>query len=171
MDLKIVKEEKSALPRKEIECDLVYENVTPSRLQLVQSIANKTKAKEALVIVKKIDTTYGDKTAKVTAYIYDNEDAMSKIEYKKVIEKNTPKAPEQPADSNNQEAEEKTEKPKAEEKVEEAKPEEKKEEPKTEELKEQSQSEDKKEQSEPSKENSVPTADAPAAENKKEGEQ
>lgn len=94
MDLKIVKEEKSALPRKEIKCELVYEQVTPSRSQIVQSIASKTKAKDTLIIVKNIYTTYGDKKAKINAYIYDNEDAMNAIEYKKMVEKNKPKAPE-----------------------------------------------------------------------------
>lgn len=98
MELKITKEEKSALPRKEIECVVTYEGVTPSRAQLVQSISSKTKAKNTLIIVKNIYTTYGDKTAKINAYIYDNEEAMNAIEYAKMVEKNKPKAPEPKAE-------------------------------------------------------------------------
>ncbi|MCF7865964.1 hypothetical protein K9L67_02135 [Candidatus Woesearchaeota archaeon] len=89
MELKIINETKSALPRKEIICTLAYDVTTPSRQQLIQSISTKQKAKSELVVVKKINPNYGEKTAEVTAYIYDNEDALKAIEFPKVLEKNT----------------------------------------------------------------------------------
>ena len=122
MELKIIKEEKSALPRKEITCTITYEETTPSRQQLLQSITAKQKTKPELTIVKKIKTDYGEKTATVTAYIYDNEETLKAIEYPKVIEKNTLKKEEK-----KEEAEESSDAPKEENKEAEAPAEEKKE--------------------------------------------
>ncbi|MCF7871456.1 hypothetical protein K9L97_00295 [Candidatus Woesearchaeota archaeon] len=91
MELKQIQETKSALPRKELKYELKYNETTPSRKQLQQSISTKQKSKPELTIIKKIMPTYGEKTAEVTALIYENEEAMKAIEYPKVIEKNIPK--------------------------------------------------------------------------------
>ena len=91
MDIKIIKEEKSVMQRKELTLEVTFEKSTPKRLDLKKEIAKKTKTKEDLLIIKKILTNYGERTAKVLAYAYKDEETLKKIEYPKVIEKNTPK--------------------------------------------------------------------------------
>ena len=91
MDIKIIKEEKSVMPRKELTLEVTFEKSTPKRLDLKKEIATKTKNKEDLLIIKKIITDYGKRKSKVTAYVYNDEETLKKIEYPKVIEKNFPK--------------------------------------------------------------------------------
>jgi len=144
MEFKIKKEEKSALPRKEVIVDLIYEGTTPSRAEIKQKILAKIKSKPELTIVKTIKPAYGENRAVVTVYVYDNVDAMNSIEYAGVVTKSVPpkkeeKADEKPAEEKPTEAPapEKKEEPKKEEpKKEETTPAEKKEEPKSEEKKE-----------------------------------
>jgi small subunit ribosomal protein S24e len=92
MDIKIINEKQAIIPRKEITLEVTFEKSTPKRLDLKKEIAKKTKNKEELLILKKIITNYGKRTAKITAYVYKDEETLKKIEYSKVIEKNTPKA-------------------------------------------------------------------------------
>lgn len=91
MDIKILSEEKAVLPRKEISLEVKFEGSTPKRLDLKKEVAKKTKSKEDLLIVKKIFTDYGANVAKVLVYVYDDEDSLKRIEYAKVLEKNSPK--------------------------------------------------------------------------------
>ncbi|PIN81425.1 hypothetical protein COV13_01240 [Candidatus Woesearchaeota archaeon CG10_big_fil_rev_8_21_14_0_10_32_9] len=88
MDVKIISQNKVTLPRQELLVEVSYEEITPSRAQLKQSIATKAKAKEGLVIVKSIKNHYGSRTALVSTYVYDTEDAMKAIEFPKVLNKN-----------------------------------------------------------------------------------
>lgn len=139
MDLKILKEEKSALPRKELEAVLKFDQETPSRQSIKDEVAKKVKADEKLVIIKKIQTYFGVNEAKITAVVYDNEEAMKSLEFKKMIEKHNkpePKKEEKPAE----------EAPKAETPVEEKKEEAPKEEKPAEEKKEEALTEEKKEE-------------------------
>ncbi len=91
MDIKIIQEKQSVVPRKEIMLEVNFEKSTPKRLDLKKEIAKKTNQKEDLIIIKKILTDYGTRCAKVTAYVYKDEDVLKKIEYPKVVEKNFPK--------------------------------------------------------------------------------
>src|SRR6056297_3025581 len=91
MDINIIQEKQSVIPRKEITLEVKFEKSTPKRLDLKKEIAKKTKGKEDLIIIKKILTDYGKRCAKVTAYEYKDEDTLKKIEYPKVVEKNFPK--------------------------------------------------------------------------------
>jgi len=91
MDINIINEKQSIVPRKEIILEVKFEKSTPKRLDLKKEIAKKTKNKEELLIIKKIITDYGRRTAKVTAYAYKDEETLKKIEYPKIIEKNFPK--------------------------------------------------------------------------------
>ncbi|MCC7574320.1 hypothetical protein KO361_01910 [Candidatus Woesearchaeota archaeon] len=115
MDIKIINEKQAIIPRKEITLEVTFEKSTPKRLDLKKEIAKKTKNKEELLILKKILTDYGKRTAKITAYAYKDEETLKKIEYSKVIEKNTPKA------EKKEETEEKQESPKPEEESEDKK--------------------------------------------------
>ena len=144
MEFKIKKEEKSALPRKEVIADLIYEGTTPSRAEIKQKISAKIKSKPELTIVKTIKPAYGENRAVVTVYVYDNVDAMNSIEYAGVVTKSIPpkkeekKAEEKPAEAPAPEKKEeaKKEEPKKEETAPAEKKEEPKEEPKAEEKKE-----------------------------------
>lgn len=94
MDIEILSKNKSALPRLEISAKVKFDATTPSRLELKKAIAKKTGGNDALAIVKTIYTNYGEKEAIVTTYVYDNEEAMNKIEYTEAIKKNSPKTEE-----------------------------------------------------------------------------
>jgi small subunit ribosomal protein S24e len=93
MDVKDIKSNKILLPRKEVTVFVAFEGATPSRKQLKKSVADKVKAKEELIIIRHIYTKYGSKEAEVIAYVYDDENAVKSLEYAKMIQKNSDKAP------------------------------------------------------------------------------
>ncbi|MFC1801600.1 30S ribosomal protein S24e [Nanoarchaeota archaeon] len=121
------------LHRKEVEGLLTYEGATPSNVQVQKEVAAQLKVDEKLVVVRHIYNQYGENTADVLAYAYDNEDSMKRIEFikeeaKPAEEKKAEAAPaaEAPKEAPKPEAPPAEEKP-AEEKKEEAPAEEKKE--------------------------------------------
>ena len=91
MDIKIIQEKQATVPRQEIKLEVAFEKSTPKRLDLKREISKKIKQKEELIIIKKIITDYGKRSAQVTAYAYRDEETLKKIEYPKVVEKNFPK--------------------------------------------------------------------------------
>ena len=91
MELKIMEQKNSALSRKDITAEVTFENTTPSRQQLKQSIATKAKAKPELLIVKNVYNDYGQRKAIVHAHLYEDEESMKAIEYPKMLEKNAVK--------------------------------------------------------------------------------
>ncbi len=128
------KEEQKLLSRLNVKGRLKFEgSATPSNDQVRELIA-KTVGKDAkLIVVKNIYTKYGDASADVVAYVYDNEKKLKELE--KVNKKSKEKkeaAPEAKPEAHKKEAkpEEKKEEPKEEKPAEE-----KKEEPKEEEKK------------------------------------
>ena len=149
MDLEIQKQrETPLLSRTRVSAMVTFEDETPSRAKLQQSIADKLKKNPKLVIIRHIYQRYGKKQAKVIAHVYDKEENIVQLEGKSLVEKHNkkeepkkeeapaPKAEEKPATEAKAE-EPKAEEPKAEAKVEEPKAEEAKaEEPKAEEAKE-----------------------------------
>jgi ribosomal protein S24E len=92
MDMKIIKQEKSALPRHDVHAFVAFEETTPSRHSIRQSLAKKMKADEKLVIIRHIYNNYGTNESVIYAYIYDNEEALNAIEYAKMIAKNNKQA-------------------------------------------------------------------------------
>jgi ribosomal protein S24E len=94
MDSKNLESNKTLLPRKEVTVEITFENATPNRKQLRQMVAEKAKSKPELTIVRHVYTTYGSKEARIVAYVYENEEAMNSLEYKKMIDKNSDKKPE-----------------------------------------------------------------------------
>lgn len=135
MELKVLSQEKSVLPRKEISAVVEFEKITPARKNIKKELAKQIKGKEDLLIIKKVYGEYGERKAKITAYLYDTNEALESIEYAKVIEKNktSEEKPKEEAKGETPAKEEvKTEEKPAEEKKPEAKP---AEEPKSEEKK------------------------------------
>ncbi|MFC1728237.1 30S ribosomal protein S24e [Nanoarchaeota archaeon] len=112
------KNEQPLLSRTEVDIEITYEGITPSRADIKKQIASQLNTDEKLVVVRKIDAQYGEKNAEVLAYSYKNEEDMKRIETENALNKGMPKE---------KKAEGAEAKP-AEEKKEEAKPEEKKEE-------------------------------------------
>ena len=65
---------------------------TPSRTQLQDAIAKKSKVDAAQVVIKKIDAGFGSTSATVTAHIYDSKDDVEKLEPAFMVKKHQPKA-------------------------------------------------------------------------------
>ena len=81
MELNIQKkEDKPLLQAQDIYAELTFENATPSRKDLAQLIADKTKSKPEQVMVRKIQGVFGDKRATVTATVYKDATLLQKVE-------------------------------------------------------------------------------------------
>lgn len=125
------KKENILLSRIEVEADLSFEKgATPSTEDVKKELSKALEVEADLIAIKKIDGSFGNTQAKISAYQYLSKDDLKNIEPKEK-KKEEKKAEEAPA--------EKKESPKAEDKPaekakeapkEEAKPEEKKEEKK-----------------------------------------
>lgn len=123
----ISEEHNKLLNRKELVIEISFTAQTPSNIEMQKQIAENKKVDEKLVIVKQIQGIYGDKRAKVIAYIYDDIKSLTQIEPKpkeKKEKKEKPAKPEKPAEAPKQPPAE--EKPKEEPKPEEKPAEEKK---------------------------------------------
>ena len=94
MELNIVKEvDMPLLSRKRISLEFTSDKETPSRKSLITKIAEKTKAKPELVIVKHIYTKYGSRNSKAIVHVYNNKKDMENIEEKYLVKKNSLEEP------------------------------------------------------------------------------
>ena len=85
MELKILKEnEQPLLSRIEIQSQIVFDSVTPTRQEVRKKISETIKKEEPLVLISKIEGAYGRKTAKVTAHVYETKEQMEKIASKTI---------------------------------------------------------------------------------------
>lgn len=92
MDIQVTKErEMPLLSRKRYTMELGFKGATPSRKQIRDAIALKTKADAGLVVVKHIYNRFGSEKAKVIANVYTSKDDMEKYEVKKLLEKHAEK--------------------------------------------------------------------------------
>ncbi len=131
MSLNMISEfDNKLLGRKDLKCEVAFTGPTPSKTDIIKMIAARVSAGEDLVVIKAINTDYGEQKATVKAFAYNSMDDLKKLE--KVEEK---KEEEKPAEETKEAAapvEEKKEEAKPEEKpakeTKEAAPEEKKEE-------------------------------------------
>lgn len=114
MNTEIIKKDKSALPRQEVQAVVTFESTTPSRQELIKDLSAKLKTKADLIIVKTIYTSYGNKEAVVVAYVYDDENSMKSIEYPKMVEKNTLKKNEPKTEEKAEDGSQTAEKPEGE---------------------------------------------------------
>ncbi|MBD3310369.1 hypothetical protein GF351_04065 [Candidatus Woesearchaeota archaeon] len=81
------KKENPLLLRKELKGELEYSAATPSNEQVARQIADSEKADQKLVKIKQIKNIYGQRKAKVSAYIYGSEEAMKSAEERKKKQK------------------------------------------------------------------------------------
>ncbi len=90
MEVNKLNENKTSLPRKEVEFEVTYDEKTPSRIELKEKFVQKLKSKPELTIVRKINNNYGNKYTRVDVRVYDDEKSLKAMENKELIEKNQP---------------------------------------------------------------------------------
>ena len=84
MNLEITeKNELPLLSRTEVSGKLAFENKTPSNDEVKKEIASKMKSDEALVVMKRILTHYGEQTGEFEAYVYKDQKSLERVEPKK----------------------------------------------------------------------------------------
>lgn len=115
MDLTITKKtENPLLSRQEVEAKITFEGATPKRTQVQAALAKSLKAKENMVIIQTIQTSFGHSQASIIAHTYSDEKAMKANERANLLEKHSGHGPEPVVEA-------KEEAPVAEEKKEEVK--------------------------------------------------
>lgn len=96
LNIKVINEnQRKLLERKELEIEAVYEGPTPKKKDLLKEISSLTKAKENLIILKRVNQLYGATKAKILVYIYSSEEALKKIEPKEKKPKEKKEQPKQ----------------------------------------------------------------------------
>lgn len=113
------KKEEPLLSRVSVKASVVFETATPSNEEVAKQIASALKKDVKLVVVKKIQTHYGERTADIDAFVYDSEQALKQAEPQ-------PKKKEKPGEKAEKKEETKPAEAPKEEKKEEAPKEEKK---------------------------------------------
>ena len=83
MDLKITeKKDEPLLSRIKLTAEINFETATPSYEEVKKKLASALNNDEKLIVIKNIYTKFGIKKADLFAYIYNNKEAMEKIEPK-----------------------------------------------------------------------------------------
>lgn len=142
VELKITeKKEEPLLSRVKLTGEVIFEATTPSYDKVKKKISSSLNCDEKLIVIKNIYAKFGIKKADFLAYIYNNEDAIKRIEPKpKEKKKAQEEKPTEKAEHPKEEKEpQKEEKKKPKETKEEKKPEDKPKEKKKEEKKEEKQ--------------------------------
>jgi ribosomal protein S24E len=86
MDINITnKKEEKLMKRTFFEAKLVFNGKTPSRIDIKKDLCHKLESKDALTVISKIVNDYGSERAKITGYVYDDENTMKNLENKYVM--------------------------------------------------------------------------------------
>ncbi len=111
MELEITtKEEKPLLKQTEVVATIRFTGATPSKREVVAALAAALKAKQELVIVRAIETRYGEQSARVHAFRYQDRESLELVERPSMVKKNTfeaAKAAEEDSEAGSKEAPEK----------------------------------------------------------------
>ena len=84
MKLEVLKEKsKKLLSSKEILLKLDFDQVTPKEEDVKKEIATHLKLNPEILKVYRIKQGFGQRSAKVLAYVYENKDSMAKVEIRK----------------------------------------------------------------------------------------
>ena len=71
---------------------------TPSKVQIMKELTQELQTKENLLVIKKIETKFGQEKSKITAYVYKTEKDLQDIEVKnKKVKKKAENAKEEEA--------------------------------------------------------------------------
>lgn len=88
MDLEIIKEkELPMLSRKRVSLWISQKGPTPSRLELISSIAKKFNTKPEHVVIKHIYSQFGDTKSKIIAHLYADDKKRDLFEHKSLLDK------------------------------------------------------------------------------------
>ena len=103
MNLSLQKpQQDTAVPREYITGTVTYENATtPSRHQLIEAIAQKTKKPTNTIVIKSINKQYGTNSSLLKIYIYNSLEAIKRFEQNYMVKRNT--LPEKPKEEPKQE--------------------------------------------------------------------
>jgi ribosomal protein S24E len=105
MKLNILEQQKNVLlHREELSASLTFDAQTPSNADVTKAIADTVKKDAETVVVKRIKTHFGDRSAEVSAYVYYSKEKKAEIEPKKKEKKKkegeaAPAAPAAPAEA------------------------------------------------------------------------
>ncbi len=81
MDLEIIKQKKlPLLSRERVTAYAYFTGATPSRQELMVSLAKKVKATENHIIIRHIYQRFGHNKAKIIAHVYADETIMKMLE-------------------------------------------------------------------------------------------
>ncbi len=88
MQLNVVeKKEEPLLSRIAVKADLDFDKSTPSYAETAALLVTNLKADEKLIAIRHIYTSFGNKKAQVTAYLYNDEGKKNSIEPKPKVKK------------------------------------------------------------------------------------
>ena len=85
------KTEQVLLARTDILAEKSFEGAVPSRKDIKAELTSKLNLKGELVVIKRIDTAYGFKKAKIFASIYKDEKALGMLSKKYLLKRGLPK--------------------------------------------------------------------------------
>jgi ribosomal protein S24E len=93
MDMRIVEDKKELLfSRRHVVAEIEFgEGKTPSRIEIRKTLANHVKADDKLTSIRKVETAYGFRKAKIEAYVYAKDEDMKKMEPKHIVKRHLPK--------------------------------------------------------------------------------
>jgi small subunit ribosomal protein S24e len=92
MEMKITKTEKQpALRRAMLVGEIHYEGPTPARKDIKGEMAKHAKQPAERVIIRHIESKFGQHNAVITAYAYEDTETMNSLESKRTKERNAPK--------------------------------------------------------------------------------
>ena len=92
MDIEILKQdEQHLLDRKVIKAALTFEGATPSRKEVLSSLASALKTKEDHLVLKTVRSAFGRTRAVVTAHLYKDKDLLAKHEPSYMLQRGKPK--------------------------------------------------------------------------------
>ena len=81
------KKNEPLLSRVEVSADIEFAGATPSYQDVTKGVASHMKADEKLVVVRHVYTEFGNKKAKVQAYVYSDEAKKQFFEPKLKVKK------------------------------------------------------------------------------------
>jgi len=99
----VEKKENVVLHRDEVSAQVIFNEATPSRSDIIKALASATKAKEDLVIVRRLQGNYGGGSATLVAHVYKDRASLENVEREYMRTRNTVKEEEKPADPENAE--------------------------------------------------------------------
>ena len=93
MDIEITnKKPEPLMKRIYFEGKLVFEGKTPSRIDIKKDVCSKLGSKDALTVIRKINTDYGSERALFNGYAYEDEANLKNLENKYTLLRHLTKA-------------------------------------------------------------------------------